>query len=155
MNFNFWRFFYETQLSSIYILVLHHTRLFLEPQDNCLSACSFYVICFTLSDCQAGEFMCYTYGEKNCLPIGVKCNIVVDCDNATDEIGCDGRISVRVISNTFFRDAECSSSFKIYLAKRAVWNSWFNLAKKLNLCLWEDKSLKNDSTILSSSFFHS
>ncbi|GFN85903.1 Atrial natriuretic peptide-converting enzyme [Plakobranchus ocellatus] len=39
-------------------------------------------------ECLPGEFMCMTYGKKNCLPLAVQCNVAVDCDNAEDEKDC-------------------------------------------------------------------
>ncbi|KAK7502915.1 hypothetical protein BaRGS_00005864, partial [Batillaria attramentaria] len=38
--------------------------------------------------CESGEFACNTSGRFNCLPEGVRCNTVVDCDDAEDEKDC-------------------------------------------------------------------
>ncbi|CAL1546056.1 unnamed protein product [Lymnaea stagnalis] len=38
--------------------------------------------------CLDGEFMCVTYNYKNCLPMAVMCNFVVDCDDESDEMDC-------------------------------------------------------------------
>ncbi|BFZ21267.1 hypothetical protein BsWGS_24306 [Bradybaena similaris] len=38
--------------------------------------------------CFADEFMCSTFKTKNCIPAAARCNIVVDCDNREDEVGC-------------------------------------------------------------------
>ncbi|XP_055870898.1 uncharacterized protein LOC106067133 isoform X3 [Biomphalaria glabrata] len=38
--------------------------------------------------CLDGEFLCSTYGQKNCLPMGVRCNYIVDCDYFSDELNC-------------------------------------------------------------------
>lgn len=38
--------------------------------------------------CGQGEFMCETDSLFNCLPIGVRCNLVMDCDNIDDELDC-------------------------------------------------------------------
>ncbi|PVD31755.1 hypothetical protein C0Q70_07173 [Pomacea canaliculata] len=44
--------------------------------------------CAATAGCTDDEFSCKTNGEMNCLPSKLRCNVVADCDDASDEVGC-------------------------------------------------------------------
>ncbi|GFS18254.1 MAM and LDL-receptor class A domain-containing protein [Elysia marginata] len=79
----------------------HYDILFRPHQAAIWSLDDIYVVEGTCEamECFPGEFMCNTHGTKNCLPIAVKCNIAVDCDDAEDEKNCNDANYVCDFSN--------------------------------------------------------
>ena len=48
---------------------------------------------YVFQSCPLGQFSCNTFNEPNCLYEQLRCNIVVDCDDYSDETGCLGQFS--------------------------------------------------------------
>ncbi|XP_005101410.2 uncharacterized protein LOC101863910 [Aplysia californica] len=72
----------------------HWDIVFRPHDDQRFSLDDMYLLEGTCDEmkCLPGEFMCNTFGSRNCLPVAVRCNMVLDCDDGQDEENCSASL---------------------------------------------------------------